>query len=254
MHTSKKLEASGEKPKAGSLGWIDRLQYDQKNKIAYGYFNDDTSLVVRVMASEKSTINKIFAAGFTIHIDTTGKKNPQYSINYPLAQGMKNMRPPGRENNSALQSPSQSGIQENMDKRLQTSLNSIALIGFSKKALDNAILNSRTGEGITAWIKIDSSATMYYELKVPLDELFTSTNKSDKIISIGLESGKIDLPSQAGPTGNRGMEPIGNGGRPGGGRPPGGGGQHGRDGTVQPQQIQALSQAIKIWIKRIELL
>ncbi|MCF8364242.1 MAG: hypothetical protein K9H16_00580 [Bacteroidales bacterium] len=247
LHKSKALESIAERPEAGTEAWIDRLQYDSKNKIAYGYFNDDNDLLIRIMATDRSTITKMFAAGFTIHFDTTGKKESQFSIKYPLAQGMQNMmRPDGR---NQLPDASRAGMspQENINSRIKTGLNEIEITGFDEQAIQSTQLNSRSGGGINAWIFVDSLPALYYELKIPLNAIFTNGYTDRNTFSIGLESGKIDLPSTGPPTG---MSV-----RPGGGNGSGSKGQGGGHKNMQQHlpEIQTLSQAIKIWIKRIEL-
>lgn len=252
LYKSKTLEPVAEMPAAGSIEWIDRLQYNSEYKIAYGYFNDETDLVIRTMVTDRSTIMKMFATGFTIRIDTTGKKNPQYSIKYPLAQGMQNMPRQEGRNQPKNNTPNEMNPAGNMDTRLKTALNRIEIEGFDDEAINGTQLNSRTGDGITAWIQVDSTLTMYYELKIPLRDILTNGYTSKSTLSIGLESGEIEMPSN-GPPANISMQP-------GGGKSGGGGGRQNegmRPGGAEMQQqraeMQSMSQAIKIWIKRIEL-
>lgn len=250
LHTSKTLESSNKLPEAGSIEWIDRLQYDHDNKLAYGYFNDARNLVIRTMTSDRNTITKMFAAGFTIHIDTTGKKEGQFAVRYPMAQGMQNMKHP---NNNSHSPPNKiNGISDNtmhkdVERRLYASLNRIELSGFSQEAIETTQLNTRTGAGITAWIKIDSTSTMYYELKIPLADIFADGNYKNKLFSIGLISGEMELPrGNNTPAANMSMDPGGN-------RQQG----HGSRGNMERQQrmvqMQTLNQSIEIWVKRIEL-
>ncbi len=254
LHKSKALESMAERPEAGTLEWIDRMQYDAKNNISYGCFNDSNDLLIRTMVTDRSAITKIFAAGFTIHIDTSGKKGPQYSIKYPLAQGMQNMPRPGErnKNNDALHAGARPD--NDMTNRLKTALNQIEIIGFNEEQTNSTLLNSRQGDGICAWIYIDDNQTMYYELKIPLRYIFSAGFAPGKMISLGFESGKIDLPS-SGPSANMSMRPGGSsGGRPGGGgRPQGSGDRAGMGNQQGMAEMQSLSKPVKIWIKRIEL-
>lgn len=115
------------------------------------------------------------------------------------------------------------------------------------------MLNTRDGDGITAWIEVAPGSKMYYELKIPLSELVEPENPEQNQISVGFESGKIEMPSSGGHASgfNPSMGMTSGGGRQGGGdgRSGGGGG-----GNPQHQQsMQAMSQPIDVWIKRIQL-
>lgn len=253
LHLSKSLEALSERPEAGSIQWIDRMQYDAKNNISYGYFNDSIDLVIRTMVTDRSTITKMFAAGFTIHIDTTGKKDPQFSIKYPLAQGMQNMPGPGERNKNKESLQAEARPDNELTNRLKTALNQIEIIGFDEEQTNSTLLNSRQGEGITAWIIIDKNQSLYYELKIPLRYMYGESYHPGRLISLAIESGKIDLPSNR-PPANMSMNPGGNsGGRSGGGRGQGGRSHNAADKQPGTTQMQSLSKPIKIWIKRIEL-
>ncbi len=58
--------------------------YDAKAMVAYATSNDANNLYVSVESGEERTLMKILKQGLTISIDTGGKKNPQFHINYPL--------------------------------------------------------------------------------------------------------------------------------------------------------------------------
>jgi hypothetical protein len=203
------------------------------------------------MTSDRNTITKMFAAGFAIHIDTTGKKEAQFTVRYPMAQGMQNMKHPNdnsRLRSNKINEPSDNTMHKDVEQRLHASLNRIELVGFSKEAVAAAHLNTRRGSGITAWMKIDSTSTMYYELSIPLHEIFVDGNYDDKMFSIGFVSGEMELP-----TGNNNTPGANMSMGPGGGRQQGGGGHRNMDRQQHQARNQALSQAIDIWIKRIKL-
>ncbi len=251
LYKSKSLEPSSQRPEPGTEAWIGKLQYNDESKLAYGCFNNQNDLVIRLKVTDPNVVTKIFASGFTISIDTSGRKNPQFWVKYPLPQGMQNMpRPEERYMMSKYQNPGKDP-KEMMTNRFKTALNQIELEGFDAAAVKNAKVNSRIGDGITAWIMIDSVMNMYYELKIPLKELSVKGILSENIISLGFESGKMEMTA---------MDPEGRGGRPGGGMSPPGGGGQGRSmgqGSPDMQQrtasMQVLTEPIKIWMKRIEL-
>lgn len=257
LHKSKSLGPVADRPEVGSLAWIDRLQYDGENSLAYGVFNNDRDLVIRTMTRNNSTMTKMFAGGFTISIDTTGKKKPQFAVSYPMPQGMQPVRDENAElptvrNRSDFRSP------PNRNLRFKTALNRIELKGFDQETIDGAILNTRDGKGITAWISLDSTG-MFYELKIPLAAIFNQQNSTGKIISVGFVSGELDLPSRGGPGEDLRPEDFGPEIGPGGRTPrsgtgrPGGNMSSGRPGGGMGPARDALSKPIDIWMKRIEL-
>lgn len=251
LHTSKSLDQDTEDYFPGSIEWIDKLGYDTKNKIAVGVYNDDKDLLIRVMAHDQSTIRKMFITGFTIWIDTTGGKDKHFGIKYPMAQGRQGMNDQNTRPNQ-MQGDGLVGRQEDLMKKVKTSLNSIELTGFSLEAQNSTKLNSRIRDGITAWIELTPDTKMYYELKIPLKYLANVDYLKQNLISVGFESGKIDMPS-AGSPGSGGK--MGGGKGSGGGRPGGGGGRsHGGSGQNQQTAVmKTMSQPINIWMKRIEL-
>lgn len=254
LYKSKPLEPASQRPEPGTAAWIDRLQYNDKDKIAYGCFNDDSNLVIRLKVTDKNVVTKIFVAGFTISIDTTAKKDPQFSIKYPLPQGIQSMpqaadRNPGGLNPNLVKNPN-----EKMKNRMKTALNQIEINGFGDETVKNTLINSRSGPGITAWIMIDTAMNMYYELKIPLQDIAGLDFFRTKLISIGFESGSMAMPSggpQGGGSPGGGMRPPGE--RPQGGGPDGGMQHGGPDMQQRQASMETLTEPIKIWMKRIEL-
>jgi hypothetical protein len=255
LYKSKALEPVSQRPEPGTAAWIDKLQYNDNDKIAYGCFNDDSNLVIRLKVTDKSVVTKIFATGFTISIDTIGKKDAQFSIKYPLPQGMQSMPQAFDRNPGSLNPNLTKKTNETMKNRMKTALNQIEINGFDDVAVKNATVNSRNGDGISAWIMIDSVMNMYYELKIPLKELSGKDNLNENIISLGFESGRMELPATG--QGGGGGKPSGGMSSPGGSH--GGGGQGGSMNPRNPDMqqraasMETLTEPIKIWMKRIEL-
>jgi hypothetical protein len=255
LYKSKTLEPPSQRPEPGTEAWIGKLQYNDESKLAYGCFNNQNDLVIRLKVTDPNVVTKIFATGFTISIDTTGRKNPQFWVKYPLPQGMQNMPRPEELSMKGNSLNPGKDPKEMMKNHLKTALNQIEIEGFSDAAVKQTTVNSRSGEGITAWIMIDSVMNMYYELKIPLKELSGKENLTENMISLGFESGKMEMPA---------MGPGGGGGRPGGGMSSPGGaaggggkgrgmGQGGPDMQQRAASMQMLTEPIKIWMKRIEL-
>ena len=255
LYKSKTLEPASQRPEPGTAAWIDKLQYNDKYKLAYGCFNDDTNLVIRIKVTDKNVVTKIFAAGFIISIDTTGKKDAQFSVKYPLPQGMQSMPHPGERDQMGVNPNLSKNPNDKLKNRLKTALNQIEIEGFDAATVKNAKVNSRSGDGITAWIMIDTAMNMYYELKIPLKELSGKGNLNENMISLGFESGKVELPAtgQGGSGGRPGGGMSSPGGSPGGGGQGGGMNQRNPDLQQRAASMETLTEPIKIWMKRIEL-
>jgi hypothetical protein len=251
LHTSKILEPADANYQPGSVEWIDKMQYNGKAKVSYGIFNDEEHLVVRMMTNDRSTITKIFAAGLALSIDTTGKKTSHFVVKYPLPQGMPKMdRMRGQENAGQFQNQ-EDRMGGEMMNRFRPALNQIDLLGFSDDELDNAVLNSRSGSGITAWIKMDSMGTLNYEVRLPLVELFPAGHSPNTQFSVGFESGPLDVSAPARNENRMSMDGPPEGGRSGGGRPGGGGRPDDADREVRMAQMQSISTPIDFWVNRI---
>jgi len=254
LFQSKKLEQASERYEPGSMEWTDKLHYDSENRVSYGCFNDDRYLMIRVKVTDRDVLRKIFATGFTIWIDTTARKNPQFGVKYPLPQGLQTNQRSTKDYipiDADLQK--KKPPQQDMQNMFLTALNNIEMVGFSNEAVKNARLNVREGEAITAWIHFDEESAMYYELKIPFSEISPEGQPTERLISIGLQSGKTEMPT-GGFSSGRPSNGGGPGGRPGEGQGQPGGMQRG-DGDSPPQMgaSQSMSQPIEIWMKRIEL-
>jgi hypothetical protein len=59
--------------------------YDAQSLVAYATSNDARNLYITMETGDEMTQVKILKRGLTVSIDTTGKKSPQFDINYPLA-------------------------------------------------------------------------------------------------------------------------------------------------------------------------
>ena len=110
--------------------------------------------------------------------------------------------------------------------------------------------------GIEMAARTDPYGGMQYEAKIPLNIVLKDQkaffSAPDKYISIGFETGYINMNSnmRSGQPGN----PMGGGGgrSPGGGGRPGGGGQPG--GMAQRQgDMASMTQSTRLWLKRIKL-
>ena len=103
---------------------------------------------------------------------------------------------------------------------------------------------------VVAEITFDSSNRLNYVATIPIKKLFADDSLENKTLSVGIESGFLDVNKMRQEMMNSGMHP-GQGGRGGmggmGGGMKGGGGRPGggRSGGM-PQQTE-LSEPVKVW-------
>ena len=231
--------------------WPDTLISD---KAGFKYFimNDSTHLYVCLLLREKEIRRKVQNLGLTLWIDSNGKKKERFGINYPMK----------RDNipNQQAQKQNYPDPEKMTDQfRLNESINEkMMLIGFSGKK-EEEIAHPKFYDGIKIAVLNDGFAGLYYELSIELrlltdnpDQFF---NASDQYLSVGFETGHINMNAQR--PGGSGMKGGGmrggGGGMPGGGRlggqrPPGGQGNQER-----MEMMQSMSQPSRLWIKSVQL-
>ena len=227
-----------------SSDWTTTLDSKNNNGLSYGISNDKENLYIRLNINDLDIQKKIFMAGLTIWIDTTGRKKETLGIQCPIMKESPKMRP-------NLMKDRSSPIQWNNNQLLEA-----RFIGFTNLEEIHFLYNNPYKVEVS--VSVDEFKSMYYEMKIPFSIIYN--NYSDllsKSISIGLETGAIKLPSpdqrsaNMSSGGQRGMSGS-NSGRKGGGRS--GGGMGGSKGGPQNQSgFSNLSTPTKVWIKNIQL-
>lgn len=228
-----------------SSDWKTTLESESPG-VSYGISNDSENLYIRLNITDQDIQRKIFMAGLTLWIDTTGKKKEDLGIICPIQKAtvrmdknaMKGMNnPPDFNKNELLEAE---------------------FIGFSKSICTYYISNNPYKINVS--IDIDEFKSMYYEMQIPLLTLYTGySDLTNKSLSIGFETGSIEKPNRDQMTANMGGgRPGGMGGRSGGmgGVPSGGMGDNtGRLSEGMPNQasMQSLSSPTKFWVKNIQL-
>ena len=223
-----------------SSDWGTTLDTKKNKDISYGVSNDSENLYLRLHIIDQAVQMKILAAGLTVWIDTTAKSKKELGISCPLQKA-----PPKMDKNSM----------ESMQSKPMSSRNQLLeaeFIGFEEA--DQVYFISNNPFGVEISMDQDEFKAMYYELKIPFSSINLNT---DNIISIGLETGSIDLPGSENM--QTGMRPSGSmGGKPGGmggGRP---GGMGGKPSGMNSQRsnmetMDNIKTPTKFWIKNIQL-
>ncbi len=222
--------------------------YDKKSKISYDVYNDETNIYISFKTLNYYSQIKILKMGLTVWFDTKGKKNKKKGIVFPLDNGfkpdMKSMQGGSGSSGMGIQSITQLHTYFKLqDKRIK-------LIGMEDEHGRTEYIFEPGRSDISAEITFDSSNRLNYLATIPIRKLFADGSLDNKALSIGFESGFIDVnkmkqemmksgmhPGQGGRSG--GMGGMG-GGMMGGGRPGGG-----RSGGM-PQQTE-LSDPVRLW-------
>lgn len=220
-----------------SSDWTTTLDSKGNSGLSYSISNDQNNLYIRLNTSDQSIQRKIQMAGFTIWIDTTGKKKKNLGITCPI-----NKIPGNMDRNAMRQIQKKTKWDKNQ-------LLEAEFIGFNNNPEHFYI--SKNPYNVEISINQDKFKSLYYEMKVPFSALKVEySNLLLKSLSIGLETGALERPSSPTTSGRPGGMPGKSmGGNRPGGMPTGGGPR----GAPNQSELQELSTPTKLWIKNIKL-
>ena len=223
-----------------SSDWTTTLDSKNNNGMSYGISNDTENLFIRLNINDQDIQRKIFLAGLTIWIDTTGKKKETFGITCPIK------KTPSKMDRNAVREM-QKAPKWNKNQLLETEF-----IGF--KDYSEIFYASQNPYKIEISIDQDEFKSLYYELKIPFSAI--QINYADlllKTLSVGFETGALKMPSSgSGPAGMSSRPPgMSGGGRGGSGGRGGGGKGGGPSGGMQSNS--SMNTPTKIWIKNIKL-
>jgi hypothetical protein len=224
--------------------WAIPLNYDEKRKMEYGIGNDERYLYINLQIKDTELGNKIFMTGLTLWIDTVGEMRKMYGIEYPM--GLRKMMDDRQISPDRI--PGEQGRPGRPD--IQRIPEEMKIIGFTKRGASQ-LADPKGTPGIHLSASRDWGGAFIYYARISLDKILTNQSAfladTTRVLSIGFETGRIDMPNIAG--GSPGM-PGGSGmpgGRAGGGRRPGG-------GTTEPsQRMGNMSQSTRLWIPKVRL-
>lgn len=228
--------------------------YDAKAMVAYSTSNDAQNLYITMETGDEMTQMKILKQGMTVSIDTNGKKDPQFNINYPLQNDNEPLelvkQDHGQKSKSQLVTRQ---FDQKINKILQEA-NQFSLDGFTN--CTGGFMISQTAPcGIKIRARIDEYKELVWEAVVPFKVLFNkdsiSATDAARTISIcfAVKGFKPNAPkndNNANSGMNNGMGGAGtnssmHGGGRGGGR--GGGGNH----NSAQDPMQHLYESTKTW-------
>ena len=217
--------------------------YDSDSKVSYAVVNTNEYIHLRLKVRDNTSIMKIVRAGLTVYFDVEGKKKTNVGLNYPIknAQG------------SRPEMNGKPGKLENKDKRLQTMVGMIpttASFTFFEQNTHFSVLDS-TGK-FKVQLTVNDNNELLYDLKVPIKEISKLGIESLTNLSIGVESGELEMPSRpSGGAGGNSGPPSGGGGRGSGGGGHGGGGRGDSQGGSPPSGAGGMdtTKKIEFWFK-----
>ena len=232
--------------------------YDNETRLNYAIANDKENLYICIRVTDELNQMKIIRAGLQLWMDTTGKKQQQVGVLFPVPN--KELMPVNsRGKHGANPSGAEQTVKSDrgsLHKKLRIGATDMQLWGF--KSPIGGITPISNTFGIKAALNWDSSGVMIYELVVPFKTFYhniSSKNDSSKLIGFtaiinGLTAPKRDN-SDAGNEGMGGRSMrMGGGGMGGmGGGMPGGGGRGGMRGGGDGESNSGLYESNKFWIR-----
>jgi hypothetical protein len=219
--------------------WWGHLDPFGSDPIAVQFLNDGEFLYVRLTASDAAARMQIMRLGMTIWFDPSGGTKKKFGIRYPVVdQG----HGPGNDADGPPSAPGgpggrrRRGGEDPPPGESATPRDRVDIVGPGKD--DARSLTREHLSGVEVAIHAEQG-TLQYELKVPLarsgDHPYAIESAPGKTIGVGVETGKLEMPSFGRGGGGRGMGGGGGRGRGGGGGGMGGGrGGGGQRGSERP--------------------
>jgi hypothetical protein len=210
--------------------WSGALSFIEKEQLSLGFFNDQESLYVCLVAEGNFTRAQILRGGLTIWFDPEGGKEKKFGIRYPLGASAREMQT----------SPEMRNPEETNERSPREAMNELEIIRSKKEEPERMELAKAKDNGLEV-LAAPSSGLVVYELKIPLlakeGQPLAVGAKPGATIGIGFETSKPDLSRM-----QRGRP----GGMPGGGMGrPGMGGGFGRRGGYG--MGSNMPEPLKIW-------
>jgi hypothetical protein len=255
--------------------WGSTLVYYEDINSLVGVQNDNDYLYLCLVTTDQQIQRKIFAMGLTIWFDNSGSNDKKFGIRFPLmmkdmgknaflpgdeqAEGRRRNPDDGREGPGDNQQPGGPPEQGKMDGMSLKNKTEIEVVD-SKNEATRVPISSLNGVELKMGVK---DYRMVYELKMPIAMKkgfsYALGANLKSIISIGLETGTIEMkrnkvlpdksgdepPSEGitGSAGGGGGEMSGESGGEGGMR----GGGRGRGGRGGADFNRSSMQALKFW-------
>ncbi|MCD6010345.1 MAG: hypothetical protein K0Q79_207 [Flavipsychrobacter sp.] len=153
--------------------------YDADAKIAYATSNDTRNLYVTMESGDERTLYKILKQGLTISIDTHGRKDPQFFINYPMQN---DNEPIDIDNIHESRSQMAMKQSENRINRMMQHAGQFSLEGFA--GCNGGYMVSQTLPcGVKVKARMDEYKQFVWEAAIPFKAIYGIDSISSSIAS-----------------------------------------------------------------------
>lgn len=144
--------------------------YDSKGKIGYATSNDGSYLYITMQTGDELTEMKILKAGMTVSIDTGGKKNATFNINYPLQNDASELDLPAPDGDKASAVQFEKQLFSRIRKAMETA-GQISLDGFN--GCSGGFMTGQANPcGIKVKARINEYKELVWEAAIPLKALY----------------------------------------------------------------------------------
>ncbi len=191
--------------------WGNNLIYNDQDNFQYGVQNDGSNLYLCFATNNPDLEAKIIRMGLTVWFDRNGNDDQNFGIKYPLNfqdmnfGGMNFKRDNMDENQMRTRGTDNTPISaDRLKETLRRKENDLEIVGKNKDDITKMTIAELRG----IEIKMDfQENTLVYELKIPLKfssgVSYALNADTSNTISIGLETGTIDLTKVRGRNNNR---------------------------------------------------
>ena len=233
-------------------------QYDRNSKMMYETHQDAENVYLHLSTTERINIIKILRFGFAVYVDETGKKKEDKGFIYPRRSertkgGKGSGSGSGREQGPRNGTGDPNDMLNRLLKHTKESSKELVEMGFEGKGSRKIYNLDLEQPNVLIDFEVDSLNRLHYYASIPKEKIFTDEKYNDGILSIGLVSGAMQMPTSPGGGAGGGMRPGagGGGGRPGGGMGPGGGMRpgSGQGGGMDMEQRMKMMEPIEVWFK-----
>ncbi len=154
--------------------------YDSKGKVAYATSNDLNYIYITMETGDELTQMKVLKGGMTVSVDTGGKKNLDFNINYPLENDNMELDLPQTmdgQKDAAVQFGRQLG--QRVRKSMELA-NQFTLDGFSGCS-GGYMINQSVPCGVKLRAHINEYKELVWEVAIPVRSLYNkeSLNLAD---------------------------------------------------------------------------
>jgi len=224
--------------------------YDSKAMVAYATSNDKENLYITMETGDEMTQMKILKQGMTVSIDTNGRKDPEFKINYPLQNENDPLVVAKKDNGYKSEDKSQTATGK-WDKKISKSADEATQYSLEGFNLCNGgyMITQTTACGIMVKLSIDEYKELVWEAVVPFKAIYNknviTAADAGRPISVCFSVKGFKTPSSNTSDNNSGGASTNTGGV---GRNSGMGGRGGgRGGAPKENPMQHLYESSKTW-------